>query len=89
MVGSTELRGDNIVYSTPSAESRSADSETVEDGKNDYHKRPLLRIQSDRKVKQPTLKYLLMVAIHYNYRRSIKHTYRCGYTRAHAGHVML
>jgi hypothetical protein len=46
-------------------------------------------IQGDRKVMQPILKYILMVAIQYNSIGLIKTQYRCDYTRAHAGHVML
>jgi hypothetical protein len=46
-------------------------------------------IQDDRKFTQTILKYLLMVAIQYN-SIGLKNTqYRCDYTRAHAGHVML
>jgi hypothetical protein len=48
-----------------------------------------LIIQSHRKVTQPILKYLLMVAIQYNSIWLINTQYRCEYTRAHAGHVML
>jgi hypothetical protein len=46
-------------------------------------------IQNDRKVTQPTLKYLLMVAIQYSSIGLINTQYRCNYTRAHAGHIML
>jgi hypothetical protein len=45
--------------------------------------------QSDRKVTQLILKYLLMVEIQYNSNGLINTQYRCDYTRAHAGHVML
>jgi hypothetical protein len=48
-----------------------------------------MHLQGDRKVMQPMLKYLLMVAIQYNSTGSINTQYRCDYTRAHAGHVML
>jgi hypothetical protein len=40
-------------------------------------------------VTQPIIKYLLIVAIQYNSIGLIKTQYRCNYTRAHAGHVML
>jgi hypothetical protein len=43
----------------------------------------------DRKVTQPILKYLLMVTIQYNSNWLINTQYRCDYTKAHAGHVML
>jgi hypothetical protein len=46
-------------------------------------------IQNDRKVTQLILKYLLMVAIQYNSTEFLNTQYRCDYTRAHAGHVML
>jgi hypothetical protein len=46
-------------------------------------------IQSDRKVTQPILKYLFMVAIQYNSTELINTQYRCDYTKAHTGHVML
>jgi hypothetical protein len=46
-------------------------------------------VQGDKKVTQPILKYLLMVAIQYNSIGLINTQYRCEYTRAHAGHVML
>jgi hypothetical protein len=46
-------------------------------------------LQADRKVMQPILKYLLVVAIQYNSIGLINTQYRCDYTRAHAGHVML
>jgi hypothetical protein len=46
-------------------------------------------VQGDRKVTQPILKYLLTVAIQYNSTGLINTQYRCDYTRAHAGHVML
>jgi hypothetical protein len=38
---------------------------------------------------QPILKHLLMVAIQYSSIILINTQYRCGYTRAHAVHVML
>jgi hypothetical protein len=50
---------------------------------------PFSELQSDRKVMQPILKYLLMVAIIYNSIGLINTQYRCDSTRAHAGHVML
>jgi hypothetical protein len=43
---------------------------------------PTLIIQNDRKVTQPILKYLLMLQFN-----TIQ--YRCDYTRAHAGQVIL
>jgi hypothetical protein len=46
-------------------------------------------VQGDRKVTQPILKYLLIVAIQYNLIRLINTQYGCDYTRAHASHVML
>jgi hypothetical protein len=46
-------------------------------------------IQSDQKVTQPILKHLLIVAIKYNSTGLINTKYRCDYTRAHAGHIML
>jgi hypothetical protein len=46
-------------------------------------------LQGDQKVTQPILKYLLMVANQYNSSGLINTQYRCDYTRAHAGHVML
>jgi hypothetical protein len=49
----------------------------------------LTTIQSDRKITQPILKYILMVAIQYNSTGLINTQYRCDYTRAHADHVML
>jgi hypothetical protein len=48
-----------------------------------------LVIQDDRKVTPPIIKYLLMVAIQYNWIELVNTQYRCDYTRAHAGHVML
>jgi hypothetical protein len=45
--------------------------------------------QCDREVRQPILKYLLTVAIQYNSIGLINTLYRCDYTTAHAGHVML
>jgi hypothetical protein len=47
------------------------------------------KIQDDRKVTQSILKYLLLVAIKYNSIWLINTQYRCDYTRAHAGYVML
>jgi hypothetical protein len=47
------------------------------------------QIQSDRKVTQPILKYLLMVAIQYSSIGLINTQYRCDYAKVHAGHVML
>jgi hypothetical protein len=46
-------------------------------------------IQGDRKVTQPILKYLLMIAIQYNSTGLINTQYHCDYTRAHTGHIML
>jgi hypothetical protein len=46
-------------------------------------------MQGDRKLTQPILKYLLMVAIPYNWIGVINAQNRCDYTRAHAGHDML
>jgi hypothetical protein len=46
-------------------------------------------LQADRKVTQSILKYLLMFAIQYNSTELINTQYRCDYTRAHAGHVIL
>jgi hypothetical protein len=46
-------------------------------------------VQSDRKVTQPILKYLLMVAIEFNLIGLINTQYRRDYTRAHTGDVML
>jgi hypothetical protein len=48
-----------------------------------------LNIQGDRKVTQPILKYLFMVAVQYNSVGFLNTQYRCDYTRAHAGHIML
>jgi hypothetical protein len=47
------------------------------------------QVQDDRKVTQPILKYLLMFSIQYNSIGLINTQYRCNYTRAHAGYVML
>jgi hypothetical protein len=47
------------------------------------------QIKHCRKGTQPTLKYLLMVAIQYNSIGLTNTQYRCDYTRAHAGHVIL
>jgi hypothetical protein len=44
-------------------------------------------MQGDRKVTQPMLKYLLMVATQYNSTGLINTQFRCDYTRSHAGHV--
>jgi hypothetical protein len=49
----------------------------------------LAQIQGDRNVTQHMLKYLLKAAIQYNSTGLINTQYRCEYTRAHAGHVML
>jgi hypothetical protein len=46
-------------------------------------------VHGTQKVTQPILKYLLMVAFQYNSIGLRNTQYRCGYTRAHAGHVML
>jgi hypothetical protein len=46
-------------------------------------------VQANRKVTQPILKYLLLVAIQYNSTGLINTQYHRDYTRAHAGHVML
>jgi hypothetical protein len=46
-------------------------------------------LQGDRKVTQPIVKYLLMIAIQYNLIGLINTQCRCDYTRAHAGHVIL
>jgi hypothetical protein len=46
-------------------------------------------VQGDLKVTQLILKYLLIVAIQYNTIGLINTQYRCDYTKAHAGHVML
>jgi hypothetical protein len=46
-------------------------------------------MQSDLKVTQHILKYLLMVATEYNSIGLINTQYHCDYTRAHAGHIML
>jgi hypothetical protein len=53
------------------------------------HAQDMLYIQSDQKVTQPILKYLLMIAIQYNSIGLINTQYRSDYTRAHTGHVML
>jgi hypothetical protein len=53
------------------------------------NKIPHYQIQDDRKFTQPIIKYLLMVAIEYNWIGLINTEYRCDYTRAYAGHVML
>jgi hypothetical protein len=45
-------------------------------------------VQVNRKVTQPILKYLLIVAIQYNSIELINTQYRSDYTRAHVGHVM-
>jgi hypothetical protein len=52
-----------------------------------YFKTTVL-IQSNWKVMQPILKYLLMVAIQYNLTGLINTQYHCDYTRAHTGHIM-
>jgi L-lactate utilization protein LutB len=46
-------------------------------------------IQGDRKITQPILEYLLMVAIQYNSIGLINTQYRSDFTKAKAGHVML
>jgi hypothetical protein len=50
---------------------------------------PNTNAQDDRKVTQPILKYLLMVEIQYTSIGLIHTQYRCDFSRAHAGHVML
>jgi hypothetical protein len=47
------------------------------------------KIQGDRKLMQPILKYLLMAVIQNISTGLINTRYRCDYTRAHAGHVTL
>jgi hypothetical protein len=49
----------------------------------------VFQLQGVQKVIQPTLKYLLMVVIHYNSTGLIYTQYRCNNTRAHTCHVML
>jgi hypothetical protein len=49
----------------------------------------LLKILSDRKVTQPKLKYSQIFSMQYSSIGLINTQYRCDYTRAHAGHVMM
>jgi hypothetical protein len=52
-------------------------------------KTDMLVIQSDQKVTQLILKYVLMVATQYNLTALINIQYYCDHTRIHADHVML
>jgi hypothetical protein len=49
----------------------------------------LRKVQDGRKVTQPVLKYLLMVAVQHNSTGLINTQYRSDYARSHAGHVVL
>jgi hypothetical protein len=49
----------------------------------------VIETQGDRKVTQPVLKYLLLFAVQFSWTGLTNTQYRCDYTTANAGHVVL